>query len=77
MLDDEFFYVVEGQLLIDLEDRTVSGSILVKASSFPRKVVHRTRAPRRTVVLIVENKGILPTGDSLRGITSQGKIQIP
>ena len=60
--DDEFFYVVEGQLLIDLEDRTVE---LDPGQGFvvPRQVVHRTRAPHRTVVLMFENKGILPTGD--------------
>lgn len=60
--DDEFFYVVEGQLLIDLEDRSVElhrGQGIV----VPRRVVHRTRAPHRTVILMVENKGILPTGD--------------
>ena len=61
-VDDEFFYVVEGQLLIDLEDRTVE---LDPGQGFvvPRQVVHRTRAPHRTVVLMFENKGILPTGD--------------
>ncbi len=60
--DDEFFYVVEGQLLIDLEGRTVE---LHPGQGFvvPRQVVHRTRAPHRTVILMVENKGILPTGD--------------
>src|ERR1700744_1349820 len=60
--DDEFFYVVDGQLLIDLEDRTVR---LDPGQGFgvPRPGVHRPRAPRRTVVLMVENKGILPTGD--------------
>ena len=26
-------------------------------------VVHRTRAPERTVILVVENAGIVPTGD--------------
>ena len=59
--DDEFFYVVEGQLLIDLEDRVVKlsprqGFVVSKG------VVHRTRAPRRTVILMVENAGIIPTG---------------
>ena len=44
-----------------------SRSILDKAFVVPQRVVHRTRAPRRTVVLMVENKGILPTGDP-RGI---------
>jgi mannose-6-phosphate isomerase-like protein (cupin superfamily) len=61
-VDDEFFYVVEGQLLIDLEDRTVE---LDPGQGFvvPQRVVHRTRAPHRTVVLMVENHGIIPTGD--------------
>jgi quercetin dioxygenase-like cupin family protein len=60
--DDEFFYVVEGELLIDLETRVVR---LAPGQGFvvPRGVVHRTRAPRRTVVLMVENAGIIPTGN--------------
>lgn len=60
--DDEFFYVVEGKLLIDLEDRTVE---LAPRQGFvvPHAVVHRTRAPQRTVILMVENAGIVPTGD--------------
>lgn len=60
--DDEFFYVLEGSLLIDLEDRTVS---LKPRQGFvvPKQVVHRTRAQERTVVLMVENAGIIPTGN--------------
>ena len=60
--DDEFFYVVEGQLLIDLEDRIVE---LSPRQGFvvPKGVLHRTRAPQRTVILMVENAGIIPTGD--------------
>ena len=60
--DDEFFYVLEGQLLIDLEDRTVA---LDPRQGFvvPKGVVHRTRAQERTVVLMVENAGIIPTGN--------------
>jgi mannose-6-phosphate isomerase-like protein (cupin superfamily) len=60
--DDEFFYVVDGKLLIDLEDRTIElspGQGLV----VPKTVVHRTRAPQRTVILMVENAGIIPTGN--------------
>jgi mannose-6-phosphate isomerase-like protein (cupin superfamily) len=61
--DDEFFYVVAGRLLIDLEDRTVE---LAPQQGFvvPRGVVHRTRAPERSVILMVENAGIVPTGDA-------------
>jgi len=60
--DDEFFYVVEGKFLIDLEDRTVE---LAPRQGFvvPKGIVHRTRAPERTVILMMENAGILPTGD--------------
>ena len=60
--DDEFFYVVEGLLVIDLEGRTVE---LGPGQGFvvPHGIVHRTRAPRRTVILMVENAGIIPTGN--------------
>jgi mannose-6-phosphate isomerase-like protein (cupin superfamily) len=60
--DDEFFYVVEGNLSIDLEGRTVE---LAPRQGFviPRGVMHRTRAPQRTVILMVENAGIIPTGN--------------
>ncbi len=60
--EDEFFYVVEGKLLMDLEDRTVE---LTERQGFtvPRGVRHRPRCPHRTVVLMVEGAGIVPTGD--------------
>jgi mannose-6-phosphate isomerase-like protein (cupin superfamily) len=60
--DDEFFYVVEGRFLIDLEGRTVE---LGPRQGFvvPKGVVHRTRAPERCIILMVENAGIIPTGD--------------
>jgi quercetin dioxygenase-like cupin family protein len=60
--DDEFFYTVEGQLLIDLENKTIE---LNPGQGFviPRGIVHRTRALRRTIILMVENAGIIPTGN--------------
>jgi mannose-6-phosphate isomerase-like protein (cupin superfamily) len=60
--EDEFFYVVEGRLLIDLEDKTID---LNPDRGFvvPRSVLHRTRAPERTVILMVENAGTIPTGN--------------
>ncbi len=65
--DDEFFYVVEGKLLIDLEHGTVEhGTVeLGPRQGFvvSKGVLHRTRAPERTVILMVENAGIIPTGD--------------
>jgi mannose-6-phosphate isomerase-like protein (cupin superfamily) len=60
--DDELFYVVEGALIIDLEDQTVE---LAPRQGFvvPKGVLHRTRAPKRTVMLMVEKAGIVPTGN--------------
>ena len=61
--EDEFFYVVEGQFLIDLEGRTVE---LSPGQGFvvPKGVMHRPRAPGRTVILMVGGAGIMPTGDA-------------
>jgi mannose-6-phosphate isomerase-like protein (cupin superfamily) len=60
--DDEFFYVVEGELIIDLRDRTIT---LAERQGvvIPKGVEHRPRAPKRTVMLMVETKAIVPTGD--------------
>lgn len=60
--DDEFFYVIEGLFVIDLEGRSVE---LRPRQGFtvPKGIVHRTRAPERSIILMVENAGIIPTGD--------------
>jgi len=59
----EFFYVVDGKLLIDLEGRTVE---LGPQQGFvvPEGVSHRTRAPTRTIILMVERSTVVPTGDA-------------
>ncbi len=63
--DDEFFYVVEGRLFIDLDGPGGRVVELAPRQGFvvPKGVDHRTRAPERTVMLMVENAGIVPTGD--------------
>ena len=60
--EDEFFYVVEGKLLLDLEGRSVELSPR-QGMMVPRGVMHRTRAPSRTVVLMIEAATVRPTGD--------------
>lgn len=61
--EDEFFYVVEGRFIIELEGRTVE---LAPRQGFtvPRGVLHRTRAPVRSVILMFESAGVVPTGDA-------------
>ena len=60
--EDEFFYVVDGRLLVDLEGRTVELAPQ-QGLVVPRGIVHRTRALERTVMLMVEGSTVTPTGD--------------
>jgi mannose-6-phosphate isomerase-like protein (cupin superfamily) len=59
---DEFFYVVEGNFLIDLEGRTIELNPR-QGVVIPKGVMHRPRAPARAIILMVEGKEIVPTGD--------------
>jgi len=60
--EDEFFYVIDGLLLIDLEDKLIE---LKPKQGFtvPKGTLHRTRAPTRTSVLVIEECTVKPTGD--------------
>jgi mannose-6-phosphate isomerase-like protein (cupin superfamily) len=60
--EDELFYVLDGTLLVDLEDRTVELGPW-QGITVPRGVLHRTRAAERAVVLMMEGAGVVPTGD--------------
>lgn len=62
--DDEFFFVLEGQFLIDLEDRTIELNPN-QGVTITKGIMHRPRAPRKTVVLMVETREIQPTGSSI------------
>ena len=59
--DDEFFFVLEGTLYVDLEDRIIELNP-GQGVTVSKGVIHRTRAPKKTVMLMVENKEIIPTG---------------
>jgi mannose-6-phosphate isomerase-like protein (cupin superfamily) len=61
--EDEFFWVVEGRLLLDVEGRGTFELAPRQGLVVPRGVVHRTRAKSRTVVLMIEAATIKPTGD--------------
>jgi mannose-6-phosphate isomerase-like protein (cupin superfamily) len=60
--DDEFFFVLEGQLLIDLENKTIELNPN-QGVTISKGVMHRPRSPKKTVVLMVETNTIQPTGD--------------
>ena len=60
--EDEFFFVISGLLYIDLESKTVE---LQTQQGFlvPRGVLHKTRAPERTAILMIEGSSVTPMGD--------------
>jgi mannose-6-phosphate isomerase-like protein (cupin superfamily) len=61
--EDEFFLVLEGELVIEIEGREAVRLGPHQAFTMPRGVAHRTSAPQRTVILMVEPAGVVPTGD--------------
>ena len=60
---DEFFFVLEGELLLDIDHKETHVLKKHQGYTVPKGVVHRTRAPERTVVLMIEQRGVIPTGD--------------
>ncbi len=62
--EDEFFFTLTGKLLLDIEGRESIELDPHQGYVVPKGIVHKTRAPEKTVVLMVETAGIIPTGDA-------------
>jgi len=60
--DDEFFFVLSGKLFIDLDDKTIELNPN-QGATISKGVKHKTRAPQKTVILMVENDSIDPIGN--------------
>jgi mannose-6-phosphate isomerase-like protein (cupin superfamily) len=60
---DEFFLVLEGRLVIDVDGQDSVTLEPHQAYTVPRGVMHCTHAPVRTAILMVEAAGVQPTGD--------------
>ncbi len=61
--EDEFFFTLEGKLIIDIEDAQSVDLHSLQGYVVPKGIVHKTRAPEKTIVLMIETAGIIPTGD--------------
>lgn len=59
---DEFFYVVDGRLIIELEGRSVELGPM-QGFTVPMGVQHRPLAPQKTIVLMIERADVQATGD--------------
>ncbi len=73
--EDELFYVIEGQLHIELEAETLT----VNAGEFviiPRGVTHRPFAPEEVSILLFEPATTLNTGDVRNELTVENPDRI-
>lgn len=61
--EDEFFFTLSGKLIIDIEGDASVELHPQQGYVVPKGVVHKTRAPDKTTVLMIETVGIIPTGD--------------
>lgn len=62
--EDEFFFTLDGMLILDIESSASVELSPLQGYVVPKGVVHRTRALVKTVVLMIETVGIVPTGDA-------------
>lgn len=71
---DDFFYVLEGEMIMDIEGKP---SQVVRAGELfvvPKGVVHRPRAEMEVKVLLIEPKGEPNSGDSDRAPAPKTRI---
>lgn len=61
--EDEFFFTLEGMLIVDIEGADSVELHPQQGYVVPKGVVHRTRAAEKTIVLMIETAGIVPTGE--------------
>ncbi|WP_223669878.1 cupin domain-containing protein [Kangiella shandongensis] len=72
---DEVFIVLEGQLDIELRDKTVTlheGEMFV----VPKGVEHKPVAKSECKIMLVEPKGVVNTGDSGGELTAETDVWI-
>jgi mannose-6-phosphate isomerase-like protein (cupin superfamily) len=61
--EDEFFLVLHGELIIELEHAETVHLHPHQGYTIPRGTMHKTSAPTRTVLIMVEPAAVVPTGD--------------
>ena len=61
--EDEFFFVVSGRLLVDVEGAPTVELLPEQGYTVPKGVLHRTRAPERTAMLMIATANVVPTGN--------------
>jgi mannose-6-phosphate isomerase-like protein (cupin superfamily) len=61
--EDEFFFTLHGELFLDIEEKETVILKQYQGYVVPQGIVHKTRAPEKAVILMIETAGIIPTGN--------------
>ena len=61
---DEFFFTLDGKLIIEIEGADAVALLPWQGYVVPKGVVHKSKAAEKTIVLMIETKEIIPTGDA-------------
>ena len=61
---DEFFLVLDGEIFLDVDGIGTAHLVQHEGFTVPMGVRHRPRSPKKSAVLMVESKGIVPLGDA-------------
>ena len=72
---DEFFFVIEGTLFIEFENKTMelnTGELYV----VPRGVQHRPYALEECKVMLIEPRGVVNTGEAESNLTASNDVWI-
>jgi mannose-6-phosphate isomerase-like protein (cupin superfamily) len=60
---DEFFFVLDGMIRIQLDGRDTVELHARQAYVVPKGLLHRPTAPERSTVLMIERADVIATGD--------------
>ncbi len=63
---DDFFYVLEGEMIMDIEGQPSQTVTTGELFVVPKGVVHRPRAENEVKVLLIEPRGEPNSGDAQR-----------
>lgn len=72
---DEFFFVIEGTLFIEFENKTMelnTGELYV----VPKGVQHRPYALEECKVMLIEPRGVVNTGEAESNLTASNDVWI-
>ena len=72
---DETFIVIEGEMMIEFEDKTIE---LTEGEMYvvPKRVEHKPYAEKECSIMIIEPRGVVNTGNTEGDLTASNDVWI-